>query len=117
MTIAVEVLSKLERRITITVAFQPLETEIEERLNLLSREAEFEGYRLGKAPMYLVNQRYGDKLRVEIYSGSVEKSFGKAVEEKKYALLDFLKLSTYLLPMVIQAFNIQRHLKFSLRSS
>lgn len=89
MTIAVEVLSKLERKITITVAFQPLETEIEERLTILSREAEFEGYRLGKAPMYLVNQRYGDKLRVEIYSESVEKSFGKAVEAKNIRVAGF----------------------------
>lgn len=89
MTFAVEVISKLERRITITVPFQPLETEIEERLNLLSRNAEFEGYRPGKAPMHLVNQRYGDKLRVEIYSGSVEKSFGKAVEEKNLRVAGF----------------------------
>jgi trigger factor len=89
MKIAVEVLSKLERVITITVAFQPLETEIEERLTILSREAKFEGYRSGKAPMHLVNQRYGDKLRVEIYSGSVEKSFGKAVEENNIRVAGF----------------------------
>lgn len=89
MTFSLEVINSLERRMTITVAFQPLETEIEERLALLSREAEFEGYRPGKAPMHLVNKRYGDKLRVEIYAGSVEKSFGLAVEEKNLRVAGF----------------------------
>lgn len=89
MTFSLEVINSLERRMTITVAFQPLETEIEERLTLLSREAEFEGYRPGKAPMHLVNKRYGDKLRVEIYAGSVEKSFGLAVEEKNLRVAGF----------------------------
>jgi len=89
MTFSLEAINNLERRVTITVAFQPLETEIEERLALLSREAEFEGYRPGKAPMHLVNQRYGDKLRVEIYAGSVEKSFGKAVEERNLRVAGF----------------------------
>lgn len=89
MTFSLEVINSLERRMTITVAFQPLETEIEERLALLSREAEFEGYRSGKAPMHLVNKRYGDKLRVEIYAGSVEKSFGLAVEEKNLRVAGF----------------------------
>ena len=89
MTFSLEAINNLERRMTITVAFQPLETEIEARLTELSREAEFEGYRPGKAPMHLVNQRYGDKLRVEIYAGSVEKSFGKAVEEKNLRVAGF----------------------------
>ncbi|MDP3333269.1 MAG: trigger factor [Methylococcaceae bacterium] len=89
MTYAVEVLGNLERKMTITVPFQPLETEIEERLNMLARTAEFEGYRPGKAPMHLVNKRYGDKLRVDIYSGSVESSFGKAIEEIKLRVAGF----------------------------
>lgn len=83
MALNVETISKLERRITITVPLQPLEAQIRQRLNQMSRTAKFAGFRPGKAPMGLVNQHYGDQVRDEVYSSAVEKSFGDAVEEAK----------------------------------
>ncbi len=83
MALNVETISKLERRITITVPLQPLEAQIRQRLTQMSRTAKFAGFRPGKAPMGLVNQHYGDQVRDEVYSGAVEKSFGDAVDEAK----------------------------------
>lgn len=83
MAVNVETISKLERRMTITVPLQPLETQIKQRLHQISRTAKFAGFRPGKAPIGLVNQHYGDQVRDEVYSGAVEKSFGEAVEENK----------------------------------
>ncbi|MSP86218.1 MAG: trigger factor [Methylotenera sp.] len=83
MALNVETISKLERRITITVPLQPLEAQIHQRLAQMSRTAKFAGFRPGKAPMGLVNQHYGDQVRDEVYSGAVEKSFGAAVDEAK----------------------------------
>ena len=83
MAVNVETISKLERRMTITVPLQPLETQIKQRLSQISRTAKFAGFRPGKAPIGLVNQHYGDQVRDEVYSGAVEKSFGEAVEENK----------------------------------
>lgn len=83
MALNVETISKLERRITITVPLQPLEAQIRQRLTQMSRTAKFAGFRPGKAPMGLVNQHYGDQVRDEVYSSAVEKSFGDAVEEAK----------------------------------
>ncbi|HSI42890.1 MAG TPA: trigger factor [Methylotenera sp.] len=83
MAVNVETISKLERRMTITVPLQPLETQIKQRLHQISRTAKFAGFRPGKAPLGLVNQHYGDQVRDEVYSGAVEKSFGEAVEENK----------------------------------
>ena len=83
MAVNVETISKLERRMTITVPLQPLETQIKQRLSQISRTAKFAGFRPGKAPLGLVNQHYGDQVRDEVYSGAVEKSFGEAVEENK----------------------------------
>ena len=83
MALNVETISKLERRITITVPLQPLEAQIRQRLSQMSRTAKFAGFRPGKAPMGLVNQHYGDQVRDEVYSSAVEKSFGDAVDEAK----------------------------------
>jgi len=83
MALNVETISKLERRITISVPLQPLQAQIHQRLAQMSRTAKFAGFRPGKAPMGLVNQHYGDQVRDEVYSGAVEKSFGDAVDEAK----------------------------------
>ncbi len=89
MALNVETISKLERRITITVPLQPLEAQIRQRLTQMSRTAKFAGFRPGKAPMGLVNQHYGDQVRDEVYSSAVEKSFGDAVEEAKLRVAGF----------------------------
>lgn len=89
MALNVETLSKLERRITISVPLQPLDAQIKQRLNQVARTAKFAGFRPGKAPMGLVNQHYGDQVRDEVYSAAVEKSFGDAVDESKLRVAGF----------------------------
>lgn len=83
MAVAVEKISNLERRMTITVPLAPLEGQIKQRLSQISRTAKFAGFRPGKAPLGLVNQHYGDQVRDEVYSKAVETSFGDAVEANK----------------------------------
>lgn len=83
MALNVETISKLERRITVTVPLQPLQAQIHQRLVQMSRTAKFAGFRPGKAPMGLVNQQYGNQVRDEVYSDAVEQSFGDAVDEAK----------------------------------
>lgn len=89
MALNVETLGTLERRITISVPLQPLEAQIKQRLNQISRTAKFAGFRPGKAPLGLVNQHYGNQVRDEVYSGAVEKSFGDAVDEAKLRVAGF----------------------------
>ncbi|MDD2932553.1 MAG: trigger factor [Methylotenera sp.] len=89
MALNVETLSKLERRITISVPLEPLEAQIKQRLNQVARTAKFSGFRPGKAPLGLVNQHYGNQVRDEVYSAAVEKSFGDAVDENKLRVAGF----------------------------
>lgn len=89
MALNVETLGTLERRMTISVPLQPLEAQIKQRLNQISRTAKFAGFRPGKAPIGLVNQHYGNQVRDEVYSSAVEKSFGDAVEENKLRVAGF----------------------------
>lgn len=86
---SVETVSNLERRMTIKVPLAPLEGQIRQRLQQISRTAKFSGFRPGKAPIGLVNQHYGDQVRDEIYSKAVETSFGEAVEQNKLRVAGF----------------------------
>lgn len=87
--VSVETVSNLERRMTIKVPLAPLEGQIRQRLQQISRTAKFSGFRPGKAPIGLVNQHYGDQVRDEIYSKAVENSFGEAVEQNKLRVAGF----------------------------
>jgi len=74
---------------TIKVPLAPLEGQIRQRLQQISRTAKFSGFRPGKAPIGLVNQHYGDQVRDEVYSKAVETSFGDAVEQNKLRVAGF----------------------------
>jgi trigger factor len=89
MAVSVETISNLERRMTIKVPLAPLEGQVRQRLNQISKTAKFAGFRPGKAPIGLVNQHYGDQVRDEVYSKAVETSFGEAVEENKLRVAGF----------------------------
>lgn len=89
MAVSVETISNLERRMTIKVPLAPLEGQVRQRLNQISKTAKFAGFRPGKAPIGLVNQHYGDQVRDEVYSKAVEISFGEAVEENKLRVAGF----------------------------
>jgi len=105
MAVNVETISTLERRMTISVPLQPLETQIKQRLGQLSKTAKFAGFRPGKAPMGLVNQQYGNQVRDEVYSGAVEKSFGDAVEENKLRVAGYPNIEHK--PFVEAATNLE----------
>lgn len=83
MQATVETISNLERRMTVSVPVQPLESEVTERINRLARTAKLPGFRPGKVPLNIVRQQYGAQVRNEVLSDAVERSFNDAVEQNK----------------------------------
>ncbi|MCB5189814.1 trigger factor [Methylobacillus arboreus] len=83
MQATVETISNLERRMTVSVPVQPLESEVNERINRLARTAKMPGFRPGKVPLNIVRQQYGAQVRNEVLSDAVERSFSDAVEQNK----------------------------------
>ena len=59
MTVTVETLEKLERKITLTVPVTAIQTEVDARLKKMARTVKMDGFRPGKVPMNVVAQRYG----------------------------------------------------------
>ncbi len=81
MAVTVETLEKLERRITLTVAANEINGEIESRLKKLARTVKADGFRPGKVPMSVVAQRYGYSVQYEVVNDKVGRAFADAARE------------------------------------
>jgi trigger factor len=83
MSVHVETLDKLERRITLTLPAATIASEVESRLRRLSRTVRAAGFRPGKVPMSVVAQRYGYSVHSEVLNDKVGEVFNEAVNEAK----------------------------------
>ena len=79
MQVSVEVLSGLERRLTIAVPKAGVESEVAKRLNQLARTQRMPGFRPGKLPMAVVSQKWGDAVRRDVWGEVIQRSFYDAV--------------------------------------
>jgi trigger factor len=83
MAVNVETLDKLERRITLTLPADSINSEVESRLRKLSRTVKAAGFRPGKVPMSVVSQRYGYSVHYEVMNDRVGQAFTNATTEAK----------------------------------
>ncbi|SEU03424.1 trigger factor [Pseudomonas graminis] len=83
MQVSVENTSALERRMTIGVPAERIETEVNMRLQQTARKAKIPGFRPGKVPMSVIRQRYEDGARQEALGDLIQATFYEAVVEQK----------------------------------
>jgi len=81
MAVTVETLEKLERRITLTLAADTINNEVQSRLKRLSRTVKADGFRPGKVPLSVVAQRYGYSVQYEVMNDKVGQAFQQAATE------------------------------------
>ncbi len=83
MTVTVETLEKLERKITLTLSAQALQSEVENRLKRIARQVKMDGFRPGKVPLNVVAQQYGYSVQYEVMNDKVGEAFAQAANEAK----------------------------------
>jgi trigger factor len=83
MAVTVETLDKLERKITLTLPVNVIQTEVDSRLKRLARTVKMDGFRPGKVPMNVVAQRYGYSVHYEVMNDKVGEAFAQAANEAK----------------------------------
>jgi trigger factor len=83
MQVSVENTSTLERRMTIGVPAERIETEVNKRLQQTARKAKIPGFRPGKVPMSVIRQRYEDGARQDALGDLIQATFYEAVVEQK----------------------------------
>lgn len=79
MQVSVENGEGLERRVTVIMEPERIESEVENRLRDLSRSARLPGFRPGKVPVALLRQRFGERIHSEVISEMVQSTFGEAL--------------------------------------
>ena len=81
MTSQLETLGGLERRLTLSISPQEIESKVNERLRSLARSVRMPGFRPGKVPLRMVAQSYGPQVQAEILGDAVNAAFKSAVDE------------------------------------
>ncbi|MCQ4270344.1 trigger factor [Pseudomonas kuykendallii] len=83
MQVSVESTSALERRMTIGVPAERIETEVNKRLQQTASRAKVAGFRPGKVPMSVIRQRYESAARQEALGDLIQSTFYEAIVEQK----------------------------------
>ena len=81
MAVTVETLEKLERKITLTLPVEAIQSEVDARLKKLARTVKMDGFRPGKVPLSVVAQRYGYSVQYEVMNDKVGQAFSVAANE------------------------------------
>jgi trigger factor len=81
--VTVESNGELERTLKIAVPEQRISDKVESRLREISRSSNVQGFRRGKAPLKVVQQRFGARVREEVIGEIVQESFLEALNREK----------------------------------
>lgn len=83
MQVSVETTFGLERRLTVAVPAAAIESEVTQRLQRLARTQRIDGFRPGKAPMSVIQKRFGGYVRQEVVGDVIQRHYYEAVVQEK----------------------------------
>ena len=83
MEISVETTNELERKMTIAVPSEEVDSAVNERLQEAARNIRLNGFRRGKVPLKVVKNKFGKGVRQEVIGELMNKSYYEALTEKK----------------------------------
>lgn len=86
MSISIETLEGLQRRVTITVPADKIEAAYKEQLKGYAKNARVDGFRKGKVPHSIIEQRFGLAARQDVLSDEMQRAFFEGVMAEKIAL-------------------------------
>ncbi|MGX5730074.1 trigger factor [Pseudoxanthomonas beigongshangi] len=86
MQVSVESVGNLERRMTFSLPAERLDTHIGGRLREIARTARIKGFRPGKVPTKVIEQRFGQQVRAEALDGLLRETFNNAVRDNELQL-------------------------------
>ena len=86
MQVSVESVGNLDRRMTFSLPAERLDTHIGGRLREIARTARIKGFRPGKVPAKVIEQRFGQQVRAEALDGLLRETFNNAVRDNELQL-------------------------------
>lgn len=83
MQVSVETTQGLERRLTITVPAESVDTAVKSRLQQLAKTQRINGFRPGKVPVSVIKKRFGSAVRQEVSGEVMQQHFYQAITQEK----------------------------------
>src|SRR5690606_3066236 len=83
MQVSIENVGSLGRKLTVRLTAQRLEDTVRSRIQEMGRSARLKGFRPGKVPVRVIEQRFGAQIRNEALSEMIGSSFQEAVAQEK----------------------------------
>ena len=79
----------LERKLDFSFPTAAIEAQVGTKLREIARTAKFHGFRPGKVPMKIVAQQYGNQVRQEVMSDSLQRSFSEKIKEQNIRIAGY----------------------------
>ncbi|MCI5117008.1 MAG: trigger factor [Candidatus Electrothrix sp. LOE1_4_5] len=83
MDVAIEEVSELARKVTVTLPAEDVQKKLDKKYNELKKEVSLKGFRRGKAPMSIIKKNFRDRVEPEVAEKLVQDTYFDAIEEKK----------------------------------
>lgn len=98
---AVEDISSTKKRIKIEIPSDIIEKEIQDSLERVRQKTNLPGFRPGKAPMSLIEKRFGKKVEADVLEKVIPEFYNKALKEAD--------LKPVAMPLLDEQFTFQRN--------
>jgi len=82
MQVSVETTGGLQRRMTINIPAEKIDSEVEKRLRTLAPKVKLSGFRPGRVPLSVVKKRYSSQVKAEVFGDLASSSFYEAVNQE-----------------------------------
>jgi len=83
MQVSIETVSSLERRMIIQVPAERVESRVQTRLQEAARNFNMKGFRKGKVPVKVIQERFGKGVRQEVLGEVMSQSYYEALGQEK----------------------------------
>jgi len=83
MQVSVENIGSLERKVHIEVPETRVASEVSNRLQSMTKTTKVQGFRPGKVPLKVIDNRYGEQVRKEVIGELVRKTLVEAIDQEK----------------------------------
>lgn len=83
MQVSIETLEGLERRMTVQIPSERVTEAVEKKLRDLSKTVRIDGFRPGKVPLKVVQQKFGGHVRQEVIGDVIESSYQEALIQEQ----------------------------------
>ncbi|MEO6422334.1 MAG: trigger factor family protein, partial [Candidatus Nitrotoga sp.] len=86
---SIEIMSGLERRLNASIPLQLVSSEMEARLKNMARTAEVPGFRPGKVPFKILEQKHGAQIQQEVLQDALRRSFAKEAQDSQLRVVGY----------------------------